>query len=183
MESKIRNSYNLSELEYLRLKYIVSTMVNELSKLAVIWFVFKLLNDTETFSYILFSLLTIRTFTGGLHFKKSYQCFLFTLLFFLLIYSCLVNIEISSMTCSLLLFISVIIVYLVGPIQSSSRPKATVNKTCRNKKIAILIICTHIIVFLLPININYLICSTWVIFFQSTQLLIAKGVKYHEQNH
>lgn len=74
----------LSEFDKERIKYALSVILDEIEKVIGVLFVFILLGRLQMFFMSFVVLMSLRVFIGGIHFQKRYQCFLFTLSFFLI---------------------------------------------------------------------------------------------------
>lgn len=74
----------LGEFEREKIEYALSALFNETEKLIGIVVVFLTIERVRMFFVSLVVLMSLRIFTGGLHFSKRYHCFLFTLFFFLI---------------------------------------------------------------------------------------------------
>lgn len=73
----------LSEFEKGKVEYALSILLDEAEKLMGILVVFIFSGRVKMFCVSLVVLMSLRIFIGGLHFGKRYQCFLFTLSFFM----------------------------------------------------------------------------------------------------
>jgi len=73
----------LDDFEKEKVEYALSVLFNETEKLIGIIFVFLIIGRVKMFLVSFIVLMSLRIFIGGFHFSKRYQCFLFTLLFFM----------------------------------------------------------------------------------------------------
>ena len=80
----LRSCSRLSEFDKERIKYALSVILDEIEKVIGVLFVFKLLGRLQMFFVSFVVLMSLRVFVGGIHFEKRYQCFMFTLSFFLI---------------------------------------------------------------------------------------------------
>lgn len=172
---------NLLEDDQAKLLYSLRVIIGDLSKLVILYIVFFTVNRSAEYLMALLALSIIRLYTGGLHFKTYTGCLLFTFLFFassiylassnLVSQSGLIVIELTS-----LFFIA-----LFSPITSKNRPDYSAKKRLQFKIIGCIAVILHLIGFVATKNNPYFMISIWVIFLQSIQLMIAKGVENREK--
>ena len=77
-----KEEFNLSEIDSIKLKYSLEIIISDLSKFAFLFTIFTILGEGTNFFYSALALLTIRLFTGGLHFKTYFGCMVFSIFFF-----------------------------------------------------------------------------------------------------
>lgn len=174
------SKYNLSHLDSLKLKYSMEIIFNDLSKLAILFILFSIAGYALDFVYSVISLLMIRPFTGGLHFKSYTQCILFTGIFFTLSILLKNHVIITQYIYFLVFTFSVLIIMMFAPIIGDNRPTYSKKKLYQFKLTGLIILILHLIVYLHNKNHPYIINSIWVIVLQSIQILIARGIKRYE---
>lgn len=167
-----KEEFNLSEIDSIKLKYSLEIIISDLSKFAFLFTIFTILGEGTNFFYSALALLTIRLFTGGLHFKTYFGCMVFSIFFFyvsiFLKNRILLNFKI---TIALLMF-SLLTITIFAPVIGSSRPRYSYGKKLQFKLISIILIFIHFSIYFFADKNPYLINSVWVIALQSIQILI-----------
>ena len=79
------NKNNFTRIENLKLKFTLSILASELSKLILLALIFNFLGYLNDFMLLTLSLLIFRPHIGGLHFNSYLKCFLITFVFSLTI--------------------------------------------------------------------------------------------------
>jgi accessory gene regulator B len=178
--SYFEKEFELSEIDKAKLKYSLDVLFTDISKLLILLIIFSIFGKTEEFIFSVLALLTIRPFTGGLHFNTYLGCFLFTTLFFS---SVIVLHSIVPLNNFLVFFFafSFITMLCVAPIAHKNRPGYSKDKNNQFKILGLVVISIHFLSYLLAIKNPYLNISIWVITLQSIQLLIRKGVDMYEK--
>lgn len=182
MEESIKNYCALSQDEYLKVKYLFLTVSFEIIKLVMMTLLFNLMKISVKPLTLYFIILQLRLFSGGLHFKSFWTCFIFSFLMFLAIVAGSQVISITYFTMALLIICTWLVV-LVGPMQSNGRPKKTrqKNKTC--KRITCLIYLINVgIVLAIPAS-QYAKLVTCSIILVTIQTITAKGVNIYENTY
>lgn len=177
-----KNQIVLSELESIKLKYILEVILNDLSKIALLFLVFYFLNRQISFIYCLISLIPLRAYTGGIHYKTYIGCLVFSGVFFYISIFLSSHFSPSYFIIIIQLMFSLLIIILLAPITSKNRPTYNKKKIMRFKFFSILIVLFHFTMYFSTKNNPYFIKSIWVITMQSVQLLIAKGGLLYENS-
>lgn len=169
----------LNDTDAIKLKYMLEIIINDLLKLTMMFFMFNLFGKAVSFMYCLITVSLIRTFTGGLHFKTFFGCLIFSSCFFSICICFINNVTITlPLLISLYFFIFVTIIFL-APITPSQRPRFSAQKKFQFKLVGVIIVVFHFLLYLTINKNSYFVHSTWVLLFQSIQLLIAYGgIKY-----
>lgn len=151
----LKNEYNydndtLDRVKYgLEIIYIIVTKVSIILLISIALGLFK-----ETLLFTLF-ITPIRTFAYGMHAKKSWHCYAFSIIFFMLIPYVFININfnlIQKLIFSLFAFISMLV---YAPADTHKRP--LVNKQHRKKlKVLSLLITSIYIIIIFNIKNNYI---------------------------
>lgn len=182
LQQYFENEFNLSSIDSIKLKYSMEVLFNEISKLILLLIIFSILGFITDFLYSVLAILSIRLFTGGIHFKTYTECFVFTVFFFSVSIFFKNNVILGTSSLILLLIFTLFIILLFAPIVGNNRPVYSNKKLFKFKCFGATIIIVHIVLAcLFTIKHPYIINSTWVFVFQSIQLLIAKGVKTNEK--
>ena len=183
--SKISSNYkiknNLSELDEAKLKYSLSIILYDLTKIVILIITFLLINKFSNFIYAFIPLMLLRPFTGGIHFKTYLGCLFFSILFFLgAIYSnSTFSLDYTHLTI-ILLFSSVLTIAL-APLPSKNRPVYSNRELFKFKIITGIILLLHILFFIFYPNNPYIIQYIWVLLFHSIQLSFTKGGLLYEK--
>ena len=81
---KIYKEKILSHSDIRKMRYGMTVISHEMIKIILLFISFKLIAYLDLFLFSFFILMSIRTFSGGLHFESSLICFIFSFAFFLL---------------------------------------------------------------------------------------------------
>ncbi|WP_352420139.1 accessory gene regulator B family protein [Proteiniborus sp.] len=177
-----KNHINLSEYDSIKLKYILEVILNELSKIIVLFLIFSFLNEQRSFIYCLISLIPLRAYTGGIHYKTYMGCLIFSGIFFLISIYLSNKFSPNYFNVMIQLVFSLLVIVLLAPITSKTRPKYSNKKILKFKFFSILIVLFHFIMYFATKNNPYFAKSIWVITLQCIQLLIAKGGLLYEKS-
>lgn len=174
--------FSLNEIEKIKLNYSLKVIINDLSKIVIFYFIFSLFNKEIVLLYSLVALIPVRSFTGGLHFKKYLSCLLFTIGFLLATYFSTSTFILTDLKLLLLCLFVIVVIITYAPLPSKFRPKYSNRKKLYFKLISLLIFLIHITLYIKTKSNYYFLLSLWVYFYQSIQLLIARGVILYEKN-
>lgn len=172
--------FELSDIDKAKLKYSVDVIFTDVSKILILLVILSFLGLFKEYAYSVLVLLTLRPFTGGLHFKTYTGCLIFT--GFFLITSIILNHKISINFLAPFFFIfSFITMLCTAPIISKNRPSYSYVKRLQFKILGLVVISVHYIIYMMTEKNPYLTLSIWIILLQSIQLLIKKGVHIFEK--
>lgn len=172
----------LSENDSIKLKYILKVILNELSKLIILFFIFFMVNNGINYIYCLTSLIPLRTYIGGIHYKTYTGCLIFSGVFIYVSIYLSSHLSINYFTAMIQFIFSLLIIVALAPIISKSRPIYNRRKKMYFKLISILIVLFHFTAYFSTKNNPYFTQSIWVITLQSIQLIIAKGGLLYENS-
>ncbi|WHH57661.1 accessory gene regulator B family protein [Petroclostridium sp. X23] len=82
---KVYKEKLLSHRDLQKMKYAMTVVWNEAIKFAALLALFSLLNKIHEFLLCVSILLSIRIFSGGLHFESNFTCFIVSTVFFCII--------------------------------------------------------------------------------------------------
>lgn len=175
------NNIISSEDDSEKIKYSLSVISSELLKfigLSLLFLGFRL------YKYFIFSFIIVllaRIFSGGIHFYKRFQCFLFSLLFFICSIIFLPKITLNYYGYILIWILCTIIILTCAPIFSKYRQ--FLNKKKLKFKLVSLISTTvcFIILFAFFYNTFYFKCGIWTLLLQNLQLFYAEGRIVYEK--
>lgn len=182
---KIQGIYGYSDYEIAVIKYVLTAIFSEISKLIILGIFYFIIGKFSLFiiSFILMCLLRINC--GGYHCKHYLTCLLLTfvvsyLSIVLMPNYCIPNTSIMLIILTICLFIN----FFVGPVASPFRPapNSLLLKHCRNNGFMTIFIFT-LLVSIFNTNyliINYLIVGFWTIILHTSQLIIAKILRKGE---
>lgn len=181
VQKKLSSSCELTKEQNESLRYVLEVIIGELFKTIGLLVIFIIIDEVVYYLYTLITLLSIRPFSGGMHFKTFSGCTIFTAAFFLISLFISKRLSINYITAVLIFVLSFLIIWMFAPITSSSRPKYGEHKqkTFRNK--CLISIFIHCILYFGVNNYPYLQNAIWVILLNSIQLLIAKGGEIYEK--
>jgi len=125
-------------------------------------------------------LLSIRLFSGGFHLKKFRYCFILTFSIFVFVILLLPNIYNIYIIMEVLLLISGLLIIILAPVS-----KRNVAHTKRNNLIlkifSVAILLAHSFWIINQKDGVYASIATWMIFIQSIQLIIGRGLIQYEK--
>jgi len=169
----LQEKLELTEYQIEVLRYFFIATLSEISKFFILGILFFIYGYFFEYITIFIILMFLRPCTGGLHFKKYYQCFFFTTLFFVMSIIILPRIILPYVISMIFLLICVIITYHIGPITSIYRQKPEGVTLKKNKSFATSFIFLYfILMFIIPDN-YYLHVGFWGIIMQTIQLLVS----------
>ncbi len=119
-----------TSIEKEHMKYALMTLLNELSKTIVLILLFTFIGELRFFAIACFFSLLLKIYIGGFHQKGYWQCFLFTTLYFLVLFilcKLLAFLEPIHIAVSIL---SILIVLIFAPVTSPQRRVKKNEQTC-----------------------------------------------------
>jgi|GEM_PF-869140 len=120
---KIYKEKILPHSDIRKMIYGMTVLSNELIKIIILIIFFKLIGHLPLFLFSFCILMSIRTYSGGLHFENSIACFFFSLVFFLLSVVILPKFFLLNFYHGLIIGLSgVLILSLNSPRPSALRP-------------------------------------------------------------
>lgn len=167
---------NSSEEDTEKIQYALEAIIGEASKLAALLILFGLLGRSHYFILSIVILLSIRTFSGGLHGRNGIDCFIFSA--FIFIISCVIAPALSdwnSYTYILLALISLIVISTCSPVASVYRPILSNRRTVQLKMLSMAF--TAIWLYVLFFHVKdpaYFKSGISIIFIQAAQLSVSK---------
>lgn len=185
MSTKISN-YIASVLcldrdEHAKLKYSLQVVLGEISKLVLLFLIFFSMGWHQEFGMAVVSLTLLRLYTGGLHFKTYVGCLTFSLMFFTAVIFLSQSYALSQGTMLTLGLGSLAVIAVIAPVTSKNRPNYNKKQRFIFKIVGCTVIYLHIVGAVTIKNNPYFTVAMWVIFLQTVQLLIAKGMTYYEK--
>ena len=82
--NKISEYSSYSEEEIKKIDYALAVLLGESAKLIILYILFFFLGMLDFLIFSLIILITLRSFSGGIHFDSNFMCLIFTMLFFLI---------------------------------------------------------------------------------------------------
>ena len=179
LSAKIQNMYGYSDYEMALIKYSVTAMLSEVSKIVILSIFYLSIGKFDLFVAFSILLIFLRINGGGYHCKHYVTCLMLS--FFISICATIILPFIfipNHILMLIFLTICLYITYYVGPIPSPFRPtpSSILIKQCNIR--CFLVISLFIIVVSI-FNTNtvikpYLIVGFWTIILHTLQLIIAK---------
>ena len=154
--SIIKSNNNFDEIKIAELKYKIEALYLTLSKIIIITILSIILNIFKYYLIFLLLYIPLRSFSFGMHAKKSYQCWIMSPLFFLGIPYLIKIINISKSLSIIIALITALIIIACAPADTVKRP--IINPKRRLKfKILTSIVCLiyFIALIILPKYQNY----------------------------
>lgn len=158
-----------------KIQYGVTVILSEGFKIIFLILLFSILHLEKYFYLSLFILLSIRTFSGGVHVKGLLNCLFLTILLF--IFTCILAPSLPRLNIELYLLVSILsfmIVLVEAPICSVVRPIKSNKKKLLYKFIAAMSIAIWTIILLFGVDTSYINCGISTIFIQCIQLVLIK---------
>lgn len=179
---KLQSTYSLSERDRVYLKFSLTALLYDISKIVIFLVFFSFMGKTAVFLFDMLLLVLLRSNQGGLHLKHYTTCLLFsfgTLLAAIYLMPSLLVLPKPVMLSALLLCIMAD--YYIGPIRSEQCRMEDTSFFKRLQFNAFLVVFIYLIaLYLFPVN-YLLITGFWVIIFHSLQLAMAKSLKYMKE--
>ena len=153
-----------TERELAGMRYVYTCLLYEGSKFLLLYAIFSLFRMDHEYLAAITVLLSIRNFSGGIHFSTYWGCFLFTFFF-------LFGAIWASRTIAL---------------PFDNRPKLTARQHLFYKSIGCAVTFLYFLLFLCEETFTYRNLIFWVIVFQILQLIAAKIYKkgdHHEKSN
>lgn len=183
--SKVQEEYGYSDYQIKIIKFHLTGIFYDLSKMLIFIIYFYATGKFIEFIFAAVPLIMLRTKTGGLHLKKYWSCFLFSLVYFYTVINILpALITVHPLVVYPVLLICAVMDYMIGPIISSKRPALAENVIKKAKIQSFQVVFIVAVLFFLFPNVPYLIVSFWTVVLHVVQLAIAKllkEVKYNEK--
>lgn len=173
----LNNTLGYTEYEIAQMRYFVTSILSEISKILLIGTYFFAIGKLSLFLFGAFILCILRICTGGLHFSHYIPCLLMSFFIFFAGICMLNPIPVIKPVQLMLLCICVLVNYTCAPIVSAYRPIPDGVRVHRSKRQSFWIITFYaIILFIVPEN-QYTDIGFWMIILQSMQLIAANIVK------
>lgn len=168
-----------SKYDLAKLRFMLEVLFWNIAEFVFIAMVFIWLDKAVEFFIAFAVLMSIRIFAGGFHFKNMIICTIFTSVVFLLAIMVLPAIDIANGLMEILLLISVLITALLAPVSKRNKTRSLKSKYIF-KFIATAILLVYAFLLLQNKTSPFASICTWIIFLQSTQLIIGKGLMLYE---
>jgi len=179
---KLQASYSLSDQDRAYLKFSLTGLFYDLSKILIFFLFFLYMGKTTVFLFDMTLLILLRGNQGGLHLKHYATCFLFSLgvlIFSIYLMPGLLVVPKPAMLVALM--ICMLVNYCIGPVRN---PKCHIEDNSFFARIQanifMIVFIYSVILYLCPVN--YLLTTGfWIIIFHSIQLAIAKSLQYTKE--
>lgn len=174
----------LNHEELRRMKYGMETVLNELGKTVILLIVFTALNRLNYFLFSLLILMTIRGFSGGLHFQTNLSCLLFSLIFFIAaVFSDIYPFFDPPGRCYTAILASAAVIGALSPLPSANRPIRSRERYRRLKLGAVLltILWSYALIFHVE-DYGVMSCGIATIVLQAAQLAVGYMPLFHKNN-
>lgn len=170
-EQAMKNS--LTKKDKIFINYVARCYLYDFSKLFLLIAMFTYLNLLNQFLYCYLILFKLRTLAGGIHFRKHIDCLLFSITFFLCILKGLTNIKPTLYICIGMLFLCIIIICILSPIHSSSKPSLDSKHRIHFKKDGTMAVTYCSALTLVLYHTEYGVAGFWTIILYTLQLIAA----------
>lgn len=174
------NHYSDYQMEVIG--FYVHVFLSEGSKLLILFLFYLYLHKVPEFLIAVVTLMSVRSFTGGIHLLHYWSCLLLTFsIFFLGVYVLPSWITPSPLIMLIILHFCIIAIYMIGPILSIYRPPISdEQKKNSSLKAATAVLFYMYLIYVFQEN-SYLYVGFWIIALQTLQLGIAKINKLYER--
>lgn len=183
--NKVQKEYGYSDYEIKLIKFSITGIFYDLSKTLVFMVFFCATGQLAEFIFAAIPLILLRTKTGGIHLKKYWSCFLFSLAYFVMVINVLPSlITVHPLAVYPILLICAVVDYVLGPTTLSKRPAPSESLVKKAKIQSFQVVFIVAVMFFIFPDIPYLTVSFWTVVLHSVQLAIAKlikEVKYREK--
>lgn len=164
------------------LKYYYMCLLHEVSKFLIMLFIFSRFHAGTQYVVAALALCALRHNMGGIHFRQYWSCFGFSLVFLAVVITiarfCPVNLVVQIITTCL----CILITFLTGPVQSSTRPALDKKHFIRYRNNACIVMAVLMVLFICMKSFTYRDLIYWVIVFQTLQLVAAKIYERRKKN-
>lgn len=158
-----------------QIKYILCSFSSEISKLILLAVFFTYIGKIPEFIVSVTCLLTVRSYTGGIHLNHYLSCLLLSfVIFFLGICIFPVCISLNILGILIILSIDIAAVYLLGAVPSPYRSPLTPKQRRRNSNRAAVSIAIYMYILSLFHEYQCLYVGFWIITLQILQLGFAR---------
>lgn len=168
----LQTQHHFSALEAKKIIYALEAIISESSKIIILLTLAIPFHCVSESIVITVVLLSIRCYSGGLHFSHYVSCLGFSLLFYAVIIL-LSRYPLSDAGIALGLILSIGIFALIGPITSVMRPKLTAAEFSKYAHHTIFVLLFYSVALLSWKTLPYRNTIYWVIVLQIFQLLCA----------
>lgn len=173
IQSHLKTNYGYTDFQISQIRYALLSILSEISKLFIMGLFFYFTGNLVSYLLAAVVLCTLRTATGGLHYKHYWSCLIMSFLFFFTGVMILPAFPLPDYIHLALLCLCILLNYKYAPIVSSYRPIPDGVLIKKAKTQSFLIISLYaILIFIIPQN-PYLPVGSWIIILQSLQLLAA----------
>lgn len=179
----IDENLNISSNEKQHLIYFIKCIFYDLSKLIVFITFFICIKRINEFLYAFILSFPLRIVSGGLHFKKYWSCFGFSFLYFTLLTIPLAHVRLPYSISIIILLACSLIIFLLAPIQSASRPPLPNSEIFQCKKKAVFASLYGTILTTLFFDTYLASTGFWTIVLHTLQLVIAFLLKKRGEQH
>lgn len=174
----LQAEYRFSALEAKKILYALEAIFSEVSKIVILLVLSVPFHCALQFTVITLVLLSIRCYSGGLHFSHYVSCLGFSLLFYAV--TILLACRPLPDTCiSLGLVLSLGAAALTGPVTSAMRPALTPAEFAKYTHRTTLVLLFYSVLLTLWKTLPYRKTIFWVIVLQIFQLLCAHMICAH----
>ncbi|WP_242965200.1 accessory gene regulator ArgB-like protein [Petroclostridium xylanilyticum] len=158
------------------MKYAMTVVWNEAIKFVALLALFLMLNKTYEFLFCFAILISIRIFSGGLHFESNFACFIASIVFFCIIILYLPFLfAVTTGVSIILMLISICIIFICSPVPSPNRPIISKKRKRHLRYLSVFFTLAWIFILYKFIHdYTFFECGIWTISLQAFQLLIGK---------
>lgn len=168
----LQTQYKFNSLEAKKIIYALEAILSESSKIIILLAISIPFHCVDKMIVVTVVLLSIRCYSGGLHFSHYFSCLGFSLFFYAAVIL-LAGYPLSDTGMALGLLLSLGVFALIGPITSVTRPRLTPEEFIKYRHHTIFVLLFYSAVLLSWKTLPYRNFIYWVIVLQIFQLLCA----------
>lgn len=183
MMNNVSKYHDYDEKKLKRIKYGLSTLYINVTKLSTLFFIAYILGIIKTLLLLMASYNILRLFAYGVHAKKSIHCWISSLMIFLILPYICNYIQISKYLKLIISIICIILISIYAPADTEKRPLINKNKRIIFKIISIILSIIYSIVIYFTNNILLSNCMFFGLTLETIIILPITykifGVKYN----
>lgn len=175
VSSTIQEQFEFSDYQMAQLRYFWKSMLNEVSKIALMAVFFH--KELPLFFFTVVIMLFLRTASSGIHFEHYLSCFAFSFAYLFVLLRICSTITPSKIIQLLCLLVCVGLIYLIGPVPAKVHRKLDEAFIRKMRLRAVIIAALYACVCLLAPASAYTTVTFWIVVLHALQLIIAKLIQ------
>lgn len=181
VKTYLKDTYQLTGYQATCVIFFFKSTFSEVSKTLIMALLFH--NHLPEYFFALFIMLFLRCSTGGIHFYTYWGCLLMSICYMAFSIVLLPMLRLPLPIQVIMLVLSMITCYCIGPVVSKYRKEATPERKLHFRLIASGFILVYTILLMFFPKVELLYVGFWVIITHSLQLIVAKIRKKGEKEN